>query len=106
MRAAGMADIILLAPRSSGTCVRTEYVPLADAEDLRMAKAWDHACARRGGNVPKSRDGFRIASEELLKPLSQSSAPCAAVDMRRPMFCVSRAEHRIRLSGDASSGDS
>jgi len=29
-----MADIILLAPRSSGTCVRTEYVPLADAEDL------------------------------------------------------------------------
>jgi hypothetical protein len=37
----------------------------------------------RGGNVPKSRDGIGIASEELVKLLSQSSAPCVAVDMPR-----------------------
>lgn len=57
-------------------------------------------CVREcGGKVPKSRDGIGIASEELVKRLSQSSTPSVAVDTPRAgTLCASRAE-RHRLFG-------
>jgi hypothetical protein len=64
-------------------------IALANAEDLADWRAnsenlGPRVCVREcGGNVPKTRDGIGIASEELVNLLSQSSAPCVAVGAPR-----------------------